>query len=155
MGKGGSWSDEDGTEGFGDFLAEVRKRQVERLMLVRILCSWFSSGGLEGTFAPSTNASRRASICECSDGPTIVSGVCRATPWHASASKSLFMTAHHIGRVLERASGILFPLLVESTTIHLAIFSHCFLLDSQPLGASHTLHDQARRPAAVDLASSY
>ena len=72
------------------------------------------------TSASSTNLSSFALIWACSDIPTTSLGVNSSSGSLSSLNKSLFITKHHIGIVFARASGMLFPRLVESTIIQLA-----------------------------------
>ena len=55
-----------------------------------------------------TNPSILLSICACSDAETAWGGVCRSCG-PESGKRTRFMTQHHIGTVLESASGIPAP----------------------------------------------
>lgn len=61
----------------------------------------------------------RASIWVCSDPPTTSFGVCNLWLSRRSSNKRRFMTAHHMGIVLLKASGMLLPRRVESTITQL------------------------------------
>lgn len=66
-----------------------------------------------------TKFSSRSSICACSDLPTNCAGVCSFPAATSSENTILLITAHQIGTVFDRASGMLLPRLVESTMMHL------------------------------------
>ena len=76
------------------------------------------------TLSCSTNPVRRDSIWLCSEGGTTVPGVWSFPASSLLGKKNLLITAIHIGTVLDRASGILLPLRVESTMTHLRVYEH-------------------------------
>lgn len=75
------------------------------------------------TFSKATQSSSRASICECSCLLTAAGDVysavshCPRFSWRSCTAR--FTTAHHIGTVLDSASGSRLPERVESTKIRL------------------------------------
>ena len=75
--------------------------------------------GEGATFASFRKLSSRASICACSDGPITSRGAFNECAAGNPGKSNLLMTAHHIGTVFDKASGMLLPRLVESTTIQL------------------------------------
>lgn len=149
--------DEDRAEGSEDMLAERRQGKFKALGLIRLLVFVGAVGGISWlTFASSTNRSSRASICECSDALTRSAGVYRPRSWVSpSPNRSLFITAHHIGTVFDKASAMVFPLLVESTMMHLTFLSPVHLSHHHIVHCIRTLHASQRHQAPAGSAFSY
>lgn len=111
IGRRGFWSFDRSAGRLGLQISWCSERGVD-------LCSW---SGQVRTKNCCTNPSILLSICVFSLSETALGGVNRlnaSSPFFSTPKSALSITQHQKGTVLLSASGILFPLLVESTITH-------------------------------------
>ena len=68
---------------------------------------------------------RREDIWEASEAETTEGGTWRSWEDGSEGKRARLRTAHHMGVVLERASGMRLPRRVESTMMHLWSYPYC------------------------------